>query len=373
MANPFSGLFSGGGSGSNSAALAQYNQQLDDYNTEKEGYDQARAMENIDPYIKKVLESMSPERQNQLMLQRSMMQQQPLFAKGSEGFNQSISQRGTTIADILKQDKGLEIANQKHQYKVDNPVEGQGGHKLEYARAYEDLTDDQRVIWDRAARARQLVDKGLYWEDVGTGQRFDKNVSATATVKKIGANIGDRLMNHKTNRRSQNAMTVGFKDSLDALKRLDEGATGWTTGYGAFLRHLPETDAAEWFAELETVNSQTVLDTMKELKSMSQAGATGFGAVNEKELMVMMDKWGKITPGMSDTDIKTIIQRRIGIMERLTKKVDAWQKNEDAWYKRNRYNIPKSAQESLPGDELDDDMLLDEEEPANTSGFTILD
>lgn len=142
-------------------------------------------------------------------------------------------------------------------------------------------------------------------------------------------------------------MVTGFSDSLAALRRLHEGATNWTTGYGAFLRHLPKTDAAEWYAELETVNSQTVLDTMKELKSMSQAGATGFGAVNERELMVMMDKWGKIIPGMADSDIKEIIERRISIMERINKKVEGWMTNEDDWYRRNRYNIPKSAQEPL--------------------------
>lgn len=379
MANIFSGLFSGGG-GNTSAALAQYRQQLDQYGDERDEFNQRQAVRNIDPAIKKVLEGMTPERQNHLMLQRNMMQQGPLFQKGLEGFNQSISQRGTTIADITKQERAISSANEKHQFKVDNPTQGQGGHKLEYAVEYaggqekfDSLGDQERqMLMDRASRARQLVDKGTHWEDIVTGKTYSKNVGQVATTKVIGKDIGERLMNHKTNRRSQQGMVTGFGDSLSALKRLDEGANNWTTGYGAFLRHLPTTEAAEWYAELETVNSQTVLDTMKELKSMSQAGATGFGAVNERELMVMMDKWGKIIPGMDDADIKEIIQRRIGIMERINKKVGRWMKNEDDWYKRNRYNIPKEAQEPLSSEMKDLPPGPTEVVPQNT-GFTILD
>lgn len=381
MANIMSGLFAGG-SGSNALALAQYNQRLQDYEDEKEAFQQQQSVGNMDPYIKQVLEEMSPERQNMMMLQRQMMKNPATFDAGQQGFGQMMQQRGTTIADILKQEEGVTAANLKHQYKVDNPIPGQGGHKLEYAieyaggrEAFDNLSDDERMkLMDRAARARQLVDKGTHWEDVVSGETYSKNLADVEIAKEVGGSIGERLMNHKTNRRAQQGMVTGFSDSLAALHRLHEGASNWTTGYGAFLRHLPKTDAAEWFAELETVNSQTVLDTMKELKSMSQAGATGFGAVNERELMVMMDKWGKIIPGMDDDDIKEIITRRIGIMERINKKVEGWMQNEDDWYRRNRYNIPKAAQEPL--DDEPGTLTIfpkDDKSVTETPGFSIID
>jgi hypothetical protein len=372
MANIFSGLFNPGGN-NNAMALARYNQELEDYGIKRDAYDQSQALKNIDPYIKRVLESMSPERQNHLLLQRRMMGEQPLFKKGIEGFNTSIKQRGTTIADILKQDKALEIANAKHKYKVDNPLPGDVGHKLEYAYAYAGgkeafdklpLEEKQKTM-DRAARARQLVDEGTHWRDVVTDETYSKNVGKVETIKVVGKNIGERLSNYKRNRAAQQSMALGFRDSLGALERLHEGATGWTTGYGAFLRFLPESKAAEWFMELETVNSQTVLDTMKELKSMSQTGSTGFGAVNLKELETMMNKWGKLDPHAGDKAIKDVVTRRIEIMKELTGIVNKASKEEEAWYRRNRYNIPKSAQEILPDEQVDN---LDD-----TQGFIILD
>lgn len=357
MANIFSGLFNKQDSGSSAIDLAKYKQELEDYGIKRDAYSQGEAVKNIDPYIKQVLESMSPERQSQMGLQRSMMQQGPLFDKGLEGFNTSIQQRGTTIADILKQDKGVETANIKHQYKVDNPLPGSGGHKLEYAEAYAAATPEKRQLFDRAARARQLVDKGTHWEDITTGQTYSKNVGAVSIEKGIGADIATRLGNFKQNRKAQQSMVVGFEDSLGALKRLNEGANNWTTGYSAFLKYLPNTDAREWFAELETVGSQTVLDTMKELKSMSQTGSTGFGAVNIKELEVMMNKWGKLDEHMDDVAVKEVITRRIAIMERLMKKVKKWSNEEEKWYRDNRYNLPKSAQEKLPEDIPQDDSI----------------
>lgn len=354
MANMMSGLFSPGSGGSGAALdLAEYQQQLKDYQAAKEAYEQGQAVSNIDPYIKQVLEHMTPERQAHIKLQRAMMMNPALFQKGSEGFNQSMQQRGTTIADVLKQEKLTEEANKRHQYKVDNPLGTDIGHKLQYAIAYaggqekfDALNDKERMkLMDRAARARQLVDRGLYWEDVVTGERYGKNVMETELARKMGGSIEERLTNYKTNRGAINSMVDKMNQHAAALQRLHEGASNWTTGYGAFLRMLPQTEAREWYAELQTVNSQTVLNTMEELKQLSQNGSTGFGAVNEKELMTMMDKWGKIDEGMSDEAIKEIIERRIEIINEINKEWTKALEQEEKWYNNNRFYIPKSAQE----------------------------
>ncbi len=382
MANIFSGVLGGGGS--NPSKLAYYQQQLRDYQDAKDAQQQQEAVQAMDPYLKQVLQEMSPERANMIMLQRQMMKNPATFDQGSQGFGQMMQQRGTTIADILRQDKATEEAIERHQYKVENPIQGQGGHKLEYAIAYaggkekfDALSDvERKQVMDRASRARQLVDRGTYWEDLVTGEQYSKNVGDVETTKILGRNIGERLTNFKTNRKSANAMVQGFQDSLAALNRLNEGANAWTTGYGAFLRYLPKTDAREWFANLEQVNAQTVLDTMKELKSMSQTGSTGFGAVNIKELEVMMNKWGVIDEFMDDEDIKDVIERRIEIMDKINKRaMDAWQQEQD-WYRRNRYSLPKNAQEVLDepgtGDESDMQIEVIPEEQTIPQGFSII-
>lgn len=389
MANIFSGIFN---RPQNTAMqLAHYQQQLRDYQDKMDAYQQQQAVQNLDPYIKQVMEEMTPERQAHMMLQRQMMKNPATFEKGLAGFQQSMQQRGTTIADILKQDKTTQETIARHDYKVNNPLPGDEGAKLEYAKAYigeenynrlvkEGNYDEIRKLMDRAARARQLIDRGLYWEDAVTGERYDKNVYEEELVRKAGANTAERLDNYNTNRKAMRSMVVGVSDHVDALKRLKDGATNWTTGAGAFLRHLPGTDARDWYAELQTVNSKTVLDTMKELKSLSQSGATGFGAVNEKELMVMMDKWGKLDEFMDDEDIIEVIDRRIKILERVNDHFLRGWKREEKWYRDNRYALPKSARDLLPEETPEDmaitnevDNAIIEHESKDAPGFTILD
>lgn len=353
MANIFSGVL--GGQGGGAGQLAYYQQQLKEYQDAQEAQQQRQSSRNMEPYLAQVMQNLTPERRAIVEMQQQMMMNPATYEAGLQGMGQHLQQRGTTIADILKQEKATEEANLRHQYKVDNPTEGQGGHKLEYAieyaggqEAFDKLSIPERqAVMDRSARARQLVDKGTHWEDLVTGERYNKNVGAVETIKITGRDIGEKLNNFKQNRKSQRAMIQGFDDSLEALTRLNEGANAWTTGYGAFLRYLPQTEAREWFAELETVNAQTVLDTMKELKSMSQTGSTGFGAVNLKELETMMNKWGKIDEFMSDEAIAEVVERRIEIMGKIRARARQAQEEEEEWYRRNRYNIPKPAQQTL--------------------------
>jgi len=97
------------------------------------------------------------------------------------------------------------------------------------------------------------------------------------------------------------------------LDSLVENATGWSTGYGSFLKNVPLTDANSWNSMKTTVLSGLGLDKMAELKSLSPSGSTGFGALNEAELELLVSYRGKL----EQTNDPKVIKKMIGNMQRL--------------------------------------------------------
>lgn len=99
----------------------------------------------------------------------------------------------------------------------------------------------------------------------------------------------------------------------NSLDELANSATGWSTGMGAVLKDLPTSDANAWQTMKVGVLSGLGLDKMAELKSLSPTGSTGFGALNEKELELLVSYRGKLEQTNNPKQIKRII----GNMQRL--------------------------------------------------------
>lgn len=69
------------------------------------------------------------------------------------------------------------------------------------------------------------------------------------------------------------------------------GAAGQAT-----LSAIPWTDAKALKNLVSSLNSEKVISTLEQLKSQSRTGATGFGAVSEKELQLLLDKIRSLDP-----------------------------------------------------------------------------
>ncbi len=91
------------------------------------------------------------------------------------------------------------------------------------------------------------------------------------------------------------------------LDKLVESATGWSTGWGAFMKDVPTTDANAWNTMKTTVLSGLGIGKMEELKALSSSGSTGFGALNEKELELLTSYKGKLEQTNDPKVIKKII------------------------------------------------------------------
>jgi len=93
-------------------------------------------------------------------------------------------------------------------------------------------------------------------------------------------------------------MTSAISNMGDAMKRMG-GRSGEFFGSGFFGKaasFVPGTSAYDQVADAEFLQSNVALNTMAELKELSPTGSTGFGALSEKELKVLTDKYANLNP-----------------------------------------------------------------------------
>lgn len=84
---------------------------------------------------------------------------------------------------------------------------------------------------------------------------------------------------------ARDSSVATMNDSIRGIDALiaSPGFASLGTFIGDIATHIPHTDAADAKAQLDTVGNRSVLDTLSALKSLSATGASGFGALSEKE------------------------------------------------------------------------------------------
>ena len=102
----------------------------------------------------------------------------------------------------------------------------------------------------------------------------------------------------------QNAKTQ--LTSLDnALSMIPENGISWNTGVtGSVLSMFPGTDARNLQAELDTIGSGSMLQTMQALKAASPTGATGMGVLSDSEGKILRDALGSLDRWQSPDQLR---------------------------------------------------------------------
>ncbi len=349
MTNIFSGLFNQNSGGGAAVKLAKYKQEIEDYQDKKDAWEQKQAMAAIRQQLGIVSETMDPQRQKMMTLSEIMSGNTATFDKGMEMLIDQTGAKSGSIADRIKQERTLDRAKKTRDYYIANPIPGEGSAKLQYAVAYaggqekfDALSDKERkIIMDRAARARQLVDMGTYNMDIATGVKYDKNTGEVIIESKAAEHIVGRLTGYADNLVKRENQMIGMDEYITQLELLDSGADWTTTGMmQAALGWIPGMDQRDWRNTLDTVNAKSVMEAMTTLKAMSSTGSTGFGAVNLKELETMQDNWGKLDPLSSPEQIKSVVQDRLRILKKLQANVRRSMADDAQWYKNNRAKLP---------------------------------
>jgi hypothetical protein len=105
---------------------------------------------------------------------------------------------------------------------------------------------------------------------------------------------------------ARNAAVASIDDTSSALDELiDEkgnlkSGVGGTFGWDALRGRIPGTSAADAKARLDRLQSRLTVDLLGEMKRQSRTGASGFGTLSEKELMVLQNAAARLNSSQSD-------------------------------------------------------------------------
>jgi hypothetical protein len=124
------------------------------------------------------------------------------------------------------------------------------------------------------------------------------------------------------------------------------------------LGKLNATQATDLRNALTNITAPSVIETLKAMKAQSKTGASGFGALSEKELKILEGDMGLLLPNMSPM----AMQRALSNVETHYKKARAYMNNEDANSPEvmRKYSIPTLATDPRKGkQELTSDKAVD--------------
>lgn len=126
------------------------------------------------------------------------------------------------------------------------------------------------------------------------------------------------------------------------MKKISGGGRYWIGGSKV---PIFETEGKDLQADIDFLTDMGVIETMTKLKAESPTGSTGFGALSEKELMVMKNAFSLLgNPDISGAKKKIEVDRVIEIMERRAR--------EQREYDRQSDNL-------LGPEKTEDELILD--------------
>lgn len=87
---------------------------------------------------------------------------------------------------------------------------------------------------------------------------------------------------------------------LRKLRQARGETTGWSTSIaGSLLKYIPGTQAKNLSSDISTISGRITKDVLGQLKSQSSTGASGFGALSEKEGQLLRDSVASLDQSQS--------------------------------------------------------------------------
>lgn len=349
MAGQFSGMFTGGRSGNNDAAnLLKYKQELDEYNDKRLQFMRQQDLDEQAPRFEAAIKDMTPERQAQMRLMQMMAGSQTMGDKGMEGFVKSMGQRGGTIADTQQAELRKDVHESNRLFDIANPNIENEPDMVQTVKAYMGLenynnaTDEERQTAFRdVKRQRQFVDTEVGFQDVHDRQNFIAKNAIQAGVDK--ARVPELTARLDKFYDDINTTEISMETTDNQRKRVQklynnvENNTGWW-GLAASIPDIKsEGGSREWQQIRDTVVSNIGLDKIMALKAGSAQGATGLGALNEKELEMLQKHKGSLEQANSPEALRAVLLEMDQDMDLLQKRRMRMLKSERKWYNKNKY------------------------------------
>jgi len=119
-------------------------------------------------------------------------------------------------------------------------------------------------------------------------------------------------------------LTNKTKDVIDLIRKTRDLVNPYSTGYGAVLKVLPNTDARALENNINTIKSNLAFGQLTALKEASKTGASGLGAVAVKEFEALQSSIAALDP-MSKTftqDLDRVQSTYTRLLSQLEKKTE---------------------------------------------------
>ena len=142
--------------------------------------------------------------------------------------------------------------------------------------------------------------------------RMDKQEDGTYTV--INETTAGIVQENVPTKESARIAKQKYANTVDSLHKIDmqigfiDESKKLTNEYTAFLyplaKYVPTSDSRQQKAMVESLQSNLAMDKLMELKRNSTTGASGLGALNQAELIMLQDSLGKLDPAAGDEAFK---------------------------------------------------------------------
>jgi len=179
-------------------------------------------------------------------------------------------------------------------------------------------TEEERkakALMKQAISRTQFLDTGIHHTDTSTGKTIDKNIIETGAQEGEIENINAKLDKWPTSEVLAESFITDIDDTIGALTELENLTSSKNVGWAGLFAGMPESEAGKWRNLRDTITARFALDKMMELKSASPTGSTGFGALNEKEMLVMQNYMGNLENTQDPKEAKRIIRKIINTLE----------------------------------------------------------
>ena len=93
---------------------------------------------------------------------------------------------------------------------------------------------------------------------------------------------------------------IQLDEVLQAISNARKNTSGWSTGFGGqMLQPIGGTQARDLHGDLNTIGSALTVDKLAEMKAQSATGASGMGALSEKEGALLRDSVASLDQAQS--------------------------------------------------------------------------
>lgn len=175
-------------------------------------------------------------------------------------------------------------------------------------------------LWDRAnsimrGKEKGSADDSKWAQQIVTPQYSEREYKRQGLEDKRKAAEQAQM---ERIRSVQEQADRGYAYANKLLENLDDGVLPETGGTGMVLSYVPGTDAYRFAQNLKTLKGMIAYGGLLGAKAGSPNGASGFGALSEKELSLLENLLGSLDQGLDREELKENLQQIASYFKKAT-------------------------------------------------------